>query len=535
MLEDGLAARIWPPRRAPARYGQRDHELADGVIAALGGATGRAARQYLAHLLHRDGEPGPRARLVTKSAVRPSRKSCSPSSSASCRSPRSCRPRAPSSARAPLHAGGRHRRARRGQGAARRLDFDDLIAKTLALLSRGEAAWVLYKLDRGIDHVLVDEAQDTNPEQWEILRLITEDFTAGTARARSRSDALRGRRSQAVDLQLPGRRAARVRERAGGFWRKRSARSCASRTCASLSRSAPAGGAQRGRRDLPDRAHFRGLSFEDAAIGTVHESARPHAPGLVELWPTGTPPRRRSPTPGRCRSTSRSGTSPPVVVALAVAQARQAWTTTGRREGPGLAPGDILVLVRKRGAAFEAVIRALKTAGVPVAGADRLDIGEHIAVLDLIAAGRAALLPEDDLTLATALKSPLVGLDDDDLIRIAAPAATPSRCSAPQRHAEAATRRPRRGCDALRSWRALARGMGRSASTPPCSGRSAGARKLVARLGSEAGDAIDAFLCFAHRGERPRRLRSRPSSPASSRPRTRSSATSMPRATRCGS
>src|SRR3712207_3119031 len=50
------------------------------------------------------------------------------------------------------------------------LDFQDLIDKTLALLSRGDTAWVLYKLDRGIDHVLIDEAQDTNPEQWEILR-----------------------------------------------------------------------------------------------------------------------------------------------------------------------------------------------------------------------------------------------------------------------------------------------------------------------------------------------------------------------------
>jgi ATP-dependent helicase/nuclease subunit A len=85
------------------------------------------------------------------------------------------------------------------------------------------------------------------------------------------------------------------------------------------------------------------------------------------------------------------------------------WTTRGDEGGRLWKAGDVLVLVRKRGAAFEAVIRALKEAGVPVAGADRLNIGEHIAVLDLVAAGRAALLPDDDLTLATALKSPWSG------------------------------------------------------------------------------------------------------------------------------
>ena len=81
--------------------------------------------------------------------------------------------------------------------------------------------------------------------------------------------------------------------------------------------------------------------------------------------------------------------------------------------------GDILILVRTRGPFFDAVIRALKQKRVPVAGADRLQLTEHIAVLDLVAAGRAALLPEDDLNLAAVLKSPLIGLDDDDLLNIA--------------------------------------------------------------------------------------------------------------------
>jgi ATP-dependent helicase/nuclease subunit A len=98
---------------------------------------------------------------------------------------------------------------------------------------------------------------------------------------------------------------------------------------------------------------------------------------------------------------------------------------------------------------------------VPVAGADRLNIGEHIAVLDLVAAGRAALLPDDDLTLATALKSPLVGLTDDDLIRIAAYRADDEPLvAALRRHAQAGDETARRGAATLATWRDLAAAKG---------------------------------------------------------------------------
>ena len=178
------------------------------------------------------------------------------------------------------------------------------------------------------------------------------------------------------------------------------------------------------------------------------------------------------------------------------------WTREGDETGTVRRAGDILILVRKRGPAFEAVIRALKEAGVPVAGADRIDIGEHIAVLDLVAAGRAALLPDDDLTLATALKSPLVGLDDDDLIRIAVGrAADASLAASLADHAAAGDAAARRACEALARWRDLARRHGPFGFYATLLGPLHGRAQLVARLGSEAGDAIDAFLCFAHNAE----------------------------------
>ena len=94
---------------------------------------------------------------------------------------------------------------------------------------------------------------------------------------------------------------------------------------------------------------------------------------------------------------------------------RDAVTHESRR----IAAGDVMILVRSRGAFFEAMIRALKERRVKTAGADRLTLRDSIAVMDLIAVGRSALLPDDDLTLAAALKSPLVGLDDCDLMALA--------------------------------------------------------------------------------------------------------------------
>src|SRR6202008_4264554 len=91
--------------------------------------------------------------------------------------------------------------------------------------------------------------------------------------------------------------------------------------------------------------------------------------------------------------------------------------STGKRRR--LSYGDMLVLVRRRGNAFDAVIQALKHANIPVAGADRLKLTEHIAIIDLMNLADALLLPQDDLALAVALKSPLFGLSDDDLFKLA--------------------------------------------------------------------------------------------------------------------
>ena len=106
-------------------------------------------------------------------------------------------------------AAANYRREKQERGL---LDYDDLIDKTLAMLDRVSSGWVHYKLDRGVDHVLIDEAQDTSPRQWDIVVHIISEFTSGARRARRRdAHHLRGRRREAVDLFVSGRRAARIR------------------------------------------------------------------------------------------------------------------------------------------------------------------------------------------------------------------------------------------------------------------------------------------------------------------------------------
>ncbi|MBM6594667.1 double-strand break repair helicase AddA, partial [Microvirga pudoricolor] len=384
------------------------------------------------------------------------------------------------------------------------LDFQDLIDKTLALLSRGDAAWVLYKLDRGIDHVLIDEAQDTNPEQWEIVRKITEDFTtghgAGGGRVRTLfavgdpKQSIYGFQGAAPQEFETTRRSWSRKVRDAELFFEDVSLTMSFRSAEAVLQAVDA--------TFAVESHFKGLSFDDAAVGTVHTSARPHAPGLVELWPTQTPAEEEEPEAWVLPLDKPEEHAPPVAVARRVAQAIRCWTTKGDESGHLWKAGDVLVLVRKRGPAFEAVIRSLKEAGVPVAGADRLNIGEHIAVLDLVAAGRAALLPEDDLTLAAALKSPLVGLNDDDLIRFAAyRGESESLHAALTEQAMSGDKRARLACDALNTWRDLANAYGPFGFYATLLGPLGGRAALVARLGSEAGDAIDAFLCFAQQSE----------------------------------
>jgi ATP-dependent helicase/nuclease subunit A len=362
------------------------------------------------------------------------------------------------------------------------LDYDDLIDKTLDLLRDERAAWVHYKLDRGIHHVLIDEAQDTSPKQWEIIRALVSEFFAGLgAHGRQRTIFAVGDEKQSI-FSFQG---AAPREFATNrdHFRKAHARAELNFVATEFKHSFRSGPTVLGAVDTVfARAEaFAGLTAERTA--PVHEALPDAVPGLVEIWPLEHSDDYDKKEGWAAPFDVQTVTSGTAKLARRIAGAVAAWQQQGRR------PKDVLVLLRRRGAQFEAIIRALKQINIPVAGADRLVLTEHIAVMDLMVLADAILLPQDDLALATALKSPLFGLDDDALFKLAW---------------------DRKGnlYDALRTqepnlaerfdaMRAVTRDRTPFAFYAWLLGAEKGRRNILARLGHEANDALDEFLSMA--------------------------------------
>jgi ATP-dependent helicase/nuclease subunit A len=160
--------------------------------------------------------------------------------------------------------------------------------------------------------------------------------------------------------------------------------------------------------------------------------------------------------------------------------------------------GDILVLVRKRDAFVNALTRALKRRNnIPVAGADRLRLTGHIAVQDLLALGRFLLLPQDDLSLAAVLKSPLFDLSEDDVFTLAALRSDDESVWAHlQKFAADGNERYAAATDKLKLFINQSRDLSVHDFYSGVLGVHGGRRQFLARLGTEVSDILDEFLTF---------------------------------------
>ena len=300
------------------------------------------------------------------------------------------------------------------------LDFTDQIARALALVTQSSAAWVMQKLDYGLDHLLIDEAQDNSAEQWRIVKALTEEFFAGEgARPRNRTVFAVGDEKQSI-FSFQGAAPKLFGEMRRSFERRcREAQKPFERVPLNFSfRSAPAILAAVDMTFATEAART-GL-LDEGEPPPLHEAIRKTLKGVVEIWPTVEAEKPADPDDWRMPLDEPAAHAPPVILAGRIAEQIARWTAAGSRErvvdaktdAPrSIRAGDVMILVRRRNAFFEAMIRALKMRGVKVAGADRLKLRDHIAVMDLIAAGHAALTRDDDLTLACVLKSPLIGLE----------------------------------------------------------------------------------------------------------------------------
>ncbi|MEO6840091.1 MAG: double-strand break repair helicase AddA [Bradyrhizobium sp.] len=395
-------------------------------------------------------------------------------------------------------AAANYRREKQERGL---LDFDDLIDKTLAMLDGGASGWVHYKLDRGVDHVLIDEAQDTSPRQWDIVAHIISEFTSG-AGARdgvTRTVFAVGDEKQSI-FSFQGAAPREFDSRRRGL-EKKFLDAGLKFDPISFTYSFRSGPAilQSVDHVFRDQAIYRSIHSVESGY-PIHNSLADASPGVIDLWELQVPDGRQDLEGWRAPFDSVSETSPEVKLARRIQAEIKSLIEQGTMTGSvgnrrPLSYGDMLVLVRRRGNAFDAVIQALKHANIPVAGADRLKLTEHIAIIDLMNLADALLLPRDDLALAVALKSPLFGLDDEDLFTLAWQR-TGSLRQALNQHA--GTSPPFR--DALRRLEACER---RFAVETPFAfyawllGGDGGRRRILKRLGHEATDALDEFLELA--------------------------------------
>jgi ATP-dependent helicase/nuclease subunit A len=388
-------------------------------------------------------------------------------------------------------------KARRGL-----LDYDDLIDKALALLTSTDAAWVHYKLDFGIDHLLIDEAQDTSSKQWEIVRLLVAEFTTGAgARDVIRTIFAVGDEKQSI-YSFQNAAPKEFAEMRSYFARAHLA--CGlDFTPGRLEHSFRSGESILAAVDLVF-AGIAGSVTSDRDGFPAHIALPDAPPGVVEIWEPVEPDERPEMEGWDAPFDTVSETSPRVKLAQRIA--RTVRRLVDGREPVGVERraaryGDVLVLVRQRGELFEAIIRALKNEKVEVAGADRLVLTEHIAVMDLIALADALLLPEDDLALATVLRSPLFGFEDDDLFAIAWNRGRASLREALRRKAGESEKFA--AVNVLLDK--LAQDAGRKtlfAFYAGVLGAGGARRRFLARLGAEANDALDEFLNLAFDYER---------------------------------
>ena len=392
-----------------------------------------------------------------------------------------------------LHQFAAHFLPRYAQAKAARgfLDFDDLITRATHLLTDASvAAWVLFRLDGGIDHILVDEAQDTSPKQWRVIDLLSAEMTAGIgARDLQRTLFVVGDKKQSI-YSFQGADVAVFDQMRSQFAAKFSDAGLEFQP-AELRHSFRSSPAVLRVVDTVFGTRFANAMGDDV----VHLAQHDHMAGRVDLWPVieaGEKPQAIVPTD---TAALLSAADAKWELAQKIAAEIQTMLASGlqipTKDGARAAhAGDVLILVQRRSDVFHLIIRACKQLGLPIAGADRLRLGAEMAVRDLTALLAFLATPEDDLSLAAALRSPILGLSEAELFDLAhARSGYLWEALRASTHTEilAMLTDLRNQSDYLRPYDLLERALTRHDAR----------RRLIARLGFEAEEGIDELLSQA--------------------------------------
>lgn len=382
------------------------------------------------------------------------------------------------------------------------LDFEDLVERTRALLQSGAGHWVRYKLDEGVDHVLLDEAQDTSPAQWGVVESLIEELRAGIgARDATRTFFAVGDQKQSI-YSFQGADASLFEEKRADIGKDLSAVG--------------------GYRDVPLNLSFRTsapvLQFVDALFATKdavegvspsfplrHDVKRASEWGRVELWPLAPNAKPEEVRAWDAPLDQKNADNPARRLADAVAQDVKARLgAPSPTRGRPWSAGDFMILVQSRGPLFYEMIRSLTRSGVAVAGADKIALLEEAAVEDALSYARAALFDADDLSLAETLKCPFFGLDDASLFDLAYGREGSLRVALDRRRHE----RPEwaRAADEISAAAQVGRSEGAFAFLSHIleSGAPSGRRRLYRRLGAGAAEPLGELMRQALEYERGR-------------------------------
>ncbi|WP_031551352.1 double-strand break repair helicase AddA [Parvularcula oceani] len=302
------------------------------------------------------------------------------------------------------------------------LDFSDLIDRTVTLFEDTSQAWVLYKLDQGLDHILLDEAQDTGALQWAVFEKLADEFFAGEGARPEDGEGGRtvfvvGDKKQSIysfqgaDAKLFDKKLGELTERlaVGGYPFRPETLYLSFRSSAAVLEAVD--------------AMFEGEAAR-GVLGKGHQAHRPVDParhGRVELWPLVPKPEKAEDEPWDAPINARGESDPRRVLATEICERIKSWIGRERlaQNGRPVRPGDILILCQTRGAQFQEVVRELARAGIPTAGADRVRLSEDVGVRDLHALLRFCVNSADCLSLAEVLRSPFWRLTDDELFALA--------------------------------------------------------------------------------------------------------------------
>ncbi|MDB4219586.1 double-strand break repair helicase AddA [Emcibacteraceae bacterium] len=307
------------------------------------------------------------------------------------------------------------------------VDFDDLISKVSGLFHNVSASWILFKLDEGLDHILIDEAQDTNPLQWGIIRKLSQEFFAGFG-TRGEDELLENPRTifavgdikQSI-YSFQKAEPKKFDENKEYFIKQANdaklkflavPMNLSFRSTSSILEVVDA--------VFDTDEHRRAISFDNAEI--KHATHRKGDPGLVEVWDPILFDHEKEESDWSVPIIQKPVQNPKSKLSERIADQIAWWIKSEEilaSKGRPIRAGDILILVQKRNEFVHYIIKALKKRGINVAGLDQMVLMDQLAIMDLVAIANFTLLPSDDLTLAVVLKSPFIGMSEEDLFDLA--------------------------------------------------------------------------------------------------------------------